>query len=251
MNKLRIIARLDIKNENLIKGIQLEGLRKIGIANNYAIKYYNEGIDEILICDAVASLYNRKSIFKIINSIAKNVFVPICVGGGIRSTKDAKKLLRNGADKIFLNTAAIKNPKIISELSDEYGKSTVVVSIEAKKNFGEWLAFTKNGKEPTGLNVFKWAEKAENLGAGEILITSVDNEGTLKGFDLELIKKITNTVNIPVIISGGMGKIEHLKQILELELGGVAIASALHYQKVDILSIKKYVKKYSKKDVRY
>ena len=250
MNKLRIISRLDIKNENLIKGIQLEGLRKIGNPNNFAIKYYNEGIDEILICDVVASLYNRKSILKIINSIAKNVFVPICVGGGIRSTKDAKALLRNGADKIFLNTAAIKNPQIISELSNEYGKSNVVISIEAKKISGEWLAFTKNGREPTGLNVLKWAKRAENLGAGEILITSVDKEGTQKGFDIELIKQISNTVNVPVIVSGGMGKIEHLKEILKLELSGIAIASVLHYEKLDITNIKNYIKKYSKKDVR-
>jgi cyclase len=250
MNKLRIISRLDIKNEYLIKGIQLEGLRKIGNPNNFATKYYKDGIDEILICDVVASLYNRKTILKIINSIAKNVFVPICVGGGIRSTKDAKDLLRNGADKIFLNTAAIKNPKIISELSEEYGKSTIVISIEAKRISDQWLAFTKNGREPTGLNVIKWAKHAEYLGAGEILITSIDNEGTQKGFDLELIKEITDAINIPVIVSGGMGKLEHLKEILKLKLSGIAIASALHYNKVDIISIKKYIKKLSKYDIR-
>lgn len=247
MNKLRIISRLDIKNENLIKGIHLEGLKKIGDPNIFATKYYNQGIDEILICDVVASLYERNSILKVINSIAKNVFVPICVGGGIRTTNDVKMLLENGADKIFLNTAAIKRPKFINELSKIYGKSTIVVSIEAKKIHDKWFVFIKNGREATGLDVIKWAKKAEKMGAGEILITSIDQEGTQKGFDLSLIKEITKSIRIPLIVSGGMGKLEHLKDLIKLEPSGIAIASVLHYNKVKIKDIKKYINKKLKK----
>ena len=251
MNKLRIISRLDIKNENLIKGIHLEGLRKIGDPNIHATQYYNEGIDEILICDVVASLYERNSILKVIKSIAENVFVPICVGGGVRSINDAKMLLENGADKIFLNTAAIKRPKFINELSNIYGKSTIVVSIEAKKISDKWFAFTKNGREPTGLDVVKWAKKAEKMGAGEILITSIDQEGTQKGFDLDLIKEITKSIRIPLIVSGGMGKLEHLKDLIKFQPSGIAIASLLHYKKLKIKDIKKYISQKLKKKIRY
>ena len=250
MNKLRIISRLDVKNENLIKGIHLEGLRRIGNPNRFAIKYYNQGIDEILISDVVASLYDRDSILKVINYIAQNVFVPICVGGGIRSVNDAKLLLRNGADKIFLNTAAIKNPILITKLSKIYGKSTVVVSIEAKRKFNKWYAFTKNGREYTGLDVIKWAKKAEILGAGEILITSIDQEGTQKGFDTNLLKEIMKVVNIPVVVSGGMGKLEDLKNLVKLKPSGIALASVLHYEKLNIKDIKKYINEKLKIKVR-
>ena len=250
MNKLRIISRLDVKNENLIKGIHLEGLRRIGNPNQFALKYYNQGIDEILISDVVASLYDRDSILKVINYIAQNVFVPICVGGGIRSVNDAKLLLRNGADKIFLNTAAIKNPDLITKLSKIYGKSTVVVSIEAKKKVNKWFAFTKNGREPTGLDAIKWAKKAEILGAGEILITSIDQEGTQKGFDIKLLKEIMREVNIPVEVSGGMGKLEDLKNLVKLKPSGIALASVLHYEKLSIKDIKKYIVKKLKVKVR-
>ena len=241
MNKLRVISRLDVKNENLIKGIHLEGLRKIGNPNSFAKKYYAQGIDEILICDVVASLYERDSIIKVINSITKNVFVPICVGGGIRNLKDAKMLLRNGADKIFLNTAAIENPKLITDLSYIYGKSTVVVSIETKKKLNGWFAYTKNGREPTGLDVIKWAKKAEKMGAGEILITSIDKEGTEKGFDLELVNKLSQVLEIPLIVSGGMGKLEDIEQVIkDGHADAVAMAHVLHYEHQTINSVREY-----------
>jgi len=251
MNKLRIVARLDIKNEHLIKSIHLEGLRKIGNPEDYALQYYNEGIDEILISDVVASLYQRDSIIKFINSISKNIFVPICVGGGIRTIKDAQKLLDNGADKIFINTAAVKNPKFITDLSHTYGKSTVVVSIEAKKISKKWIAFIKNGRESTGLNVLDWGKKVEKMGAGEILLTSIDKEGTQKGFDLELIKEMQKQIKIPLIVSGGMGKLEDLKKLVLLEPSAISIASVLHYKKIKVHEIKRYIKKKLKIDIRY
>jgi cyclase len=203
---LRLIARLDIKGANLIKGVQLEGLRVVGDPQIHAAKYYQDGADEIIYMDTVASLYGRNNLVDVVSRATEHVFVPITVGGGIRSVEDARTLLRAGADKIAINTAAVKEPKLISQLSDVWGSSTVVLSIEAKK-IGEkkWEAYTDNGRERTGLDVAQWAETGAKMGAGEIFVTSVDQEGTKKGFDCELVESITRNVDIPVIASGGFG----------------------------------------------
>jgi len=234
MRKIRLIPRMDIKGDNLIKGIQLEGVRIIGKPNDYAKKYYKQGADELLYMDAVASLYGRNNLKNIVSESVKNVFIPITVGGGIRSVDDAREILRSGADKIAINTAAVKNPKLISDLVNIFGSSTVVVSIEAKyKSENSWEVYIESGREKTGLNVSEWALKVNKLGAGEILLTSVDREGTGKGYDIKLIKSVTEKVNIPVVASGGMGKPEDLiDAIKEGKADAISMADIIHYNKV-------------------
>ena len=234
MRKIRLIPRMDIKGDNLIKGIQLEGVRIIGKPNDYAKKYYKQGADELLYMDAVASLYGRNNLKNIVSESVKNVFIPITVGGGIRSVDDAREILRSGADKIAINTAAVKNPKLISDLVNIFGSSTVVVSIEAKyKSENSWEVYIESGREKTGLNVSEWALEVNKLGAGEILLTSVDREGTGKGYDIKLIKSVTEKVNIPVVASGGMGKPEDLiDAIKEGKADAISMADIIHYNKV-------------------
>ena len=211
---IRIIPRLDIKGPNLVKGIHLEGLRVLGKPSDFAKYYYESGADELLLMDVVASLYERNSLHDIITETAKNNFIPITVGGGIRNVNDIKKILRAGADKVCLNTAAIKNPEFIKQASREFGSSTIVVAIEAIKSNGKYLAYTDNGREYTGLDVYDWAQKIAELGAGELVITSVDKEGTGNDFDTELISKINKLVTIPVIAHGGAGKKEDVVNLI-------------------------------------
>lgn len=227
----RIIARLDIKGPNLVKGIHLEGLRVMGKPEDFA-SYYNEtGADELLYMDVVASLYDRNSLKDIITRTAKEIFIPLTVGGGLRTIEDITEVLRYGADKVSLNTAAIKNPEIIKQASEAFGSSTIVVAIEAiKQNDGKYLCYTDNAREYTGVDAFEWAQRAEELGAGELIVTSVDKEGTGEGFDIELTKKISDSVKIPVIAHGGPGKLEHFKEVIEEgHADAVSVASMLHY----------------------
>ena len=239
---LRLIARLDIKGANLIKGIHLEGLRVVGDPQIHAAKYYQDGADEIVYMDTVASLYGRNNLIDVVSRATEHVFVPITVGGGIRSVEDARTLLRAGADKIAINTAAIKDPKLIRQLSDVWGSSTIVLSIEAKKTGdNKWEAYTDNGRERTGLDVAQWAETGAKLGAGEIFVTSVDQEGTRKGFDCELVAEITKRVEIPVIASGGFGSLDHLSQLVKTSKPtGVAIADSLHYNRYSFEQIRSF-----------
>ena len=241
MENVRVIARLDVKNSDLVKGIQFEGLRKLGKQNEFAIKYYEQGADELLYIDIVASLYERNHLQEVIKEATKNVFIPITVGGGIRKISDVETLLNSGADKVVVNTGGIKRPELISEIAKKYGSQCVVVSIEAKKmGSNKWEAYYDNGREKSGLNAIEWAVEAEKLGAGEILVTSVDRDGTEKGFDIDLIKRISGAVSIPVIAGGGMGKLED--SIEAVKSGGanaVAVASVLHYNKHSIEDIKR------------
>lgn len=231
MKSIRVISRLDIKGPNVVKGIHLEGLRVLGNPSDFAKYYYESGADEIMFMDVVASLYGRNSLHDIISNTAKSIFIPITVGGGLRSINDIREVLRSGADKVCLNTAAISNPKLIKEASRMFGSSTIVVAIEAiKETSGQYLAYTDNGREYTGKDVFEWAQCVAELGAGEIVITSVDREGTGQGFDLELVKKISNLVSIPVIAHGGAGKKEDIMPVVaDGNADAVAIASVLHY----------------------
>ena len=241
MQNIRVIARLDIKGPNLIKGIHLEGLRVLADPHDFAEKYYKEGIDEIVYIDIVASLYGRSKLTEIVKNAAKDVFVPMTVGGGIRSIDDVRDLLRAGADKVAISTAAVENPNLIRDVSRIFGSQCMVLSLEAKKQSDSvWEVYTNSGRERTNINAIDWAKQAEELGAGEILLTSIDAEGTRKGFDLDLIKSITNVVNIPVIASGGMGKSQDL--IDAVNIGGVkavAMADILHYERDSVLGIKK------------
>lgn len=230
MSKTRIIARLDIKGPNLVKGIHLEGLRVLGSPVEYARHYYNEGIDELFYMDVVASLYERNSLSEHVSNAAREIFVPLTVGGGIRTVEDVKNLLRAGADKVCINTGAVKNPEFISEAVRKFGSSTIVASIEAiRQPDGRYLAFIDNGREETGLEVVPWAKKLEDLGVGEIVITSVDKEGTGEGVDSSLISSVARAINIPVIAHGGVGKPQDVVDAVNSGATGVAIASVLHY----------------------
>jgi len=239
MTKIRIIARIDVKNEYVIKGIHLEGLRKVGLQNEMALKYYTEGIDEIIFMDAVASLYNRNNLFHIIEKACKEVFIPIAIGGGIRSIADIEFALKSGADKIAINTQAIKEPDLIKNASRIYGSQCIIGSIEAKRINGGWEAYVDNGREPTGVNAVEWAQKLQELGAGELMITSVDQEGTKRGFDIELINAIMAVTSIPVISSGGAGEAKHTSDLLsKTKCKAFAVASILHYNHSSIQEIK-------------
>lgn len=242
MANTRLIARLDIKGPNLIKGIHLEGLRVLGDPETFATQYYEQGIDELIYMDAVASLYERNNLTDIVKHTAKNIFIPLTVGGGVRSVEDAKNLLRAGADKIAINTAAVRNPELISQMSRRFGSQCMVLSIEAKRNgLGQWEVYTDNGRERTGLSVVEWAVKGAELGAGEILLTSVDQEGTRKGFDLDLIRSVSETVPVPVIASGGMGSAEHLVDAVKIgKADAVAMADVLHYNRLSLDEIRKH-----------
>ena len=241
---MRIIPRIEIKNNNVIKGINLEGLRKIGDPNVLGKKYYLDGADELLFMDVVASLYGRNNIFEIIKEITKNIFIPITVGGGIRKIEDIQLALNSGADKVFINSAAVKNPNFIKEAVSVFGSSTIVVSIETRKNKKNiWEVYIHNGREETGVNLKDWLKTIQSYKCGEILITSIDKEGTKTGFDLELIDFIKKEkITTPLIFCGGCGSLDHIKKIKELlKFEAIAISSILHYNLSNIEKIKKIV----------
>lgn len=241
MNKIRVIARIDVKNEFVIKGIHLEGLRKVGDPNVLAKKYYEDGIDEIIFMDAVAAYYDRNSLSHIIEKACEEVFIPITVGGGLRTIEDINQALKSGADKVAINTKAIQNPAFITEASKIFGSQCIVASIVSKKlGSDKWEAYIDNGREPTGLDVVEWAKKLEELGAGEIMLTSLDMEGTKKGFDIELYQAIQNIVSIPIIASGEMGNTKHGVELLTTtNVDAIATASVIHYEIDTIQNIKK------------
>ncbi|UPJ51966.1 imidazole glycerol phosphate synthase subunit HisF [Bradyrhizobium sp. 200] len=235
MTNVRLIARLDIKGPNLIKGIHLEGLRVIGDPQQFARRYYEQGADELIYIDIVASLYGRNNLADIVRHAAHDVFVPMTVGGGIRSTDDVGDLLRAGADKVAINTAAVKRPELITEVSRRFGSQCMVLSIEAKSyGDGRWEVYTDCGRERSGVDAVEWARRGVELGAGEILLTSIDKEGTRKGFDTALTRAITSAVSVPVIASGGYGEMRHLTEIAAAGADAIAFADALHYNRTTI-----------------
>lgn len=235
----RIIPRLDIKGPNLVKGIHLEGLRVMGDPAEHALRYYQEGADELLYVDIVASLYQRNNLVDVVERTASQIFVPLTVAGGIRSLADIQKLLRAGADKVAINTAAVQRPELITEASRVFGSQCVVVSIEAKRRpEGGWEAYTDNGRERTGLDAVAWSRRAVDLGAGELLLTSVDMEGTRRGFDLELITAIAPGAPVPVIACGGGGSIDHVAASIQAGADAVAVASLLHYRTESVPTLK-------------
>ncbi len=237
---VRIIPRLDIKGPNLVKGVHLEGLRVLGKPEAFARLYYEEGADELFYMDAVASLYGRNSLADMIERTAREIFIPLTVGGGLRSVEDIRTVLRSGADKVAINTAAICRPELIREAAQRFGSSTIVVSIEAiRRPDGTFEAFTHGGREKTGVNAVEWAARAVDLGAGEILVTSVDRDGTRSGFDLELTRKVAESVSVPVIASGGAGSVDHVAEaVREGRADAVGIASLFHYNAVRRLGLR-------------
>jgi cyclase len=228
---IRIIPRLDIKGPNLVKGIHLEGLRVLGKPEDFAHYYYENGADELIYQDAVASLYGRNSLLDIIERTSSRIFIPLTVGGGLRSVDDIRMVLRAGADKVSINTAAVDRPELIREAALAFGSSTVVVSIEAIKTEScQYEAYVDYGRESTGVDAFDWALKAVELGAGELLVTSIDQDGTGKGYDLELIRHIAEAVPIPVIALGGAGTLVHILDVIKLgRADAVSLGSMLHY----------------------
>lgn len=244
MRNVRLIARLDIKGPNLIKGIHLEGLRIIGSPAEHALRYYQQGIDEMLYMDCVASLYGRNHLSDIVRSAAENIFVPMTVGGGIRSIDDAMQILRAGADKVAVNTAAVANPQVITDIARCFGSQCMVLSIEAKQiGIGRWEVYTDNGRERTGLDVIEWVKRGVSMGAGEILLTSVDREGTRKGFDIDLVQAASSEVSVPIIASGGMGSCEDMVAVARN--GGadaVAMADILHYDRAGLADIRAHAR---------
>lgn len=243
MKKVRVIVRLDVKGPNVIKGVHLECLRIVGKPGELAEKYYLQGADELTYMDIVASLYGRQNLLNIAHQASDRIFIPFTVGGGVRTIDDIKDFLKAGADKVAMNTAATKKPELIREAAKMFGSQCIVSSIEAKKvGEGKWEAYTDNGREKTGLDVIEWAKKVEELGAGEILLTSIDMEGTKKGFDLELIKKVSEVISIPLIASGGAGNVDHISDcIIKGKVNAVAMAAVLHYNLLTIKEIKEHL----------
>ncbi len=244
MSSVRLIARLDIKGHNLIKGIHLEGLRVIGSPAEHAARYYQQGVDELLYMDCVATLYGRNHLADIVRSAAENIFVPMTVGGGIRSLDDAMHILRAGADKVAVNTAATANPQLITDIARRFGSQCMVLSIEAKQIAPQrWEVYTDNGRERTGLDVIEWVRLGAAMGAGEILLTSVDREGTRKGFDIDLVRAVTAEVSVPVIASGGMGCADHCVAVVcDGRADAVAMADILHYKRATVGEIRAHAK---------
>lgn len=241
MSKIRFIPRLDIKGDKLIKSIQLEGVKVVGDPREHAVRYYAQGADELLFMDAVASLYGRNHLADIIRYTAGNVFVPLTVGGGLRSVEDVDAVLKSGADKVAINTAAVARPELIREVAHAFGSQCMVLQLDAKRwGEGQWEVYVDGGRERSGLDAVTWATQATALGAGEILVTSVDNEGTRRGFDLALCAAIARAVPIPVIASGGMGSLEHLVGVVRTAgVDAVAMADILHIQHQSLTDIKR------------
>jgi cyclase len=244
MSNTRLIARLDVKGPTLIKGVHLEGLRVLGDPQDYAKRYYAQGADELIYMDIVASLYGRSKLTDIVRRAAEDVFIPMTVGGGIRNIDDVRDLLGAGADKVAINTAAVHRPELIREVSRRFGSQCMVLSIEAKQQGpGHWEVYTDCGRERSGMDVVEWARKGEELGAGEILVTSIDREGTRQGFDLELTRAITSAVGIPVIASGGMGKASDLVDVVtQGKADAVAMADVLHYERTTLGELRQVAK---------
>lgn len=234
-SNVRLVARLDIKGPNLIKGVHLEGLRVIGDPQEHARRYYEQGADELLYIDIVASLYGRSKLTDIVRRTAHDVFVPMTVGGGVRSIEDVRDLLRAGADKVAINTAAVRRPELITEVSRLFGSQCMVLSIEAKQQAsGRWEVYTDCGRERSGLDAVEWAQRGVSLGAGEILLTSIDREGTRRGFDVDLVRAVSSAVSVPTIASGGYGAPEHLRTAVDAGADAVAFADALHYRRTSL-----------------
>jgi cyclase len=227
----RLIARLDIKGENVVKGFQMDGLRVVGSASEMARRYYEENIDEIFMIDVVASLFGREAMAKIIRQVTEECFVPMTVGGGIRSLEDADLLFRAGADKVAVNTAAVEDGTLLRRISGKYGSQATVLQLDSKTNApGEWEVYTEMGRTPTGLGVAGWVERAVELGVGEILVTSVDRDGTRSGLDLGLLNLVASSVEVPVIGSGGVGSISDSVDGFRVRgVSGLAIGSMFHY----------------------
>lgn len=239
----RIIPCLDVKEGRVVKGTQFVNLRDAGDPVENAKEYDEQGADEIAFLDITASYEKRDILIDIVRQTAEQIFIPLTVGGGIRSIEDIRKLLKAGADKVSINTAAVKDPNFVQRASKRFGSQCIVIAIDAKRRGGGWEVYTHGGKVPTGIDAIQWAKRMEELGAGEILLTSMDRDGTKDGYDLELTRTISESVGIPVIASGGVGTLEHLYEGLTLgKADAVLAASIFHYREYTIAQVKSYLK---------
>ena len=240
----RIIPCLDVKDGRVVKGVNFVDLRDAGDPVEIAAAYDKAGADEVVFLDITASSDGRNTVVDMVRRVAEQVFIPFTVGGGIRTVDDFKALLREGADKISVNSAAIDNPRLISDAADKFGSQCVVVAIDAKKRLdGGFNIYKHGGRLDCGIDAVEWAIQCEKLGAGEILLTSMDCDGTKAGFDLELTKAVSDAVNIPVIASGGAGNMEHFKDALTIGGADAALAASLfHYKELEIVDLKKYLR---------
>jgi len=241
MLKNRIIPCLDVKNGRVVKGINFVDLKDAGDPVEQAKIYSDGGADEICFLDITASNENRDTIYDVVKRTSKNCFVPLTVGGGVRSVEDINKLLNCGADKVSINTAAVQNSEVVVESSKKFGSQCIVVAIDAKKNGKNWEIFTHGGRNSTGINAIEFASKMENSGAGELLVTSMDKDGTQSGYDIELMKIISSNVNIPVIASGGVGTLDHLAEGIKSGASAVLAASIFHYGTYSVKEAKQYL----------
>lgn len=243
MNKLRIIPKLEVKNSNLIKGLQYEGLRKVGNPIDHASKYYEQGADQINIIDIVSSLYSRENIYEIIDKITENIFIPICVGGGIKNIDHIVKLLNCGADRVIINSEALRNKKFLNDIADIFGKQFISVSIEAKKIHNEYYCMMDHGRENSNIKVTDWVKYLSQNNIGEIILNSVDNDGMECGYDISLIKLITDDVKCPVVVSGGAGITNHFLEAAKFDcISGLSASSIFHFDKLNIKDLKKELK---------
>ena len=236
----RLIGRLDIKGEWVVKGIQMDGLRRIGNPEEIAQAMSESGADELLLVDVVASLYNRENIYSIIQYVATNLRIPLTVVGGIKSLDNASMIFDSGADKIGINTAGIRDPKIFELVANRYGSQAMVASVEAKRDpkSHSWRVMSENGRTASNLSVFDWCETLMNLGVGEVLVTSIDSEGMQRGPDLDLVQSIASTIDVPFVYSGGVRNSSDCSNLLKLEVDAIALASAIHYKKTTFGEIK-------------
>ncbi|BCT67253.1 imidazole glycerol phosphate synthase subunit HisF [Nitrosospira sp. NRS527] len=238
----RIIPCLDVTNGRVVKGINFVGLRDAGDPVEISRRYGDQGADELTFLDITASSDNRDLILRIIEEVAAQVFIPLTVGGGVRKVEDVRRLLNAGADKVSINTSAVQNPQLVADAANRYGSQCIVVAIDAKRVGDSWEVFTHGGRQATGMDAVEWAQKLQSLGAGEILLTSMDKDGTRNGFDLALTRAVSDAVDVPVIASGGVGNLHHLVEgIVEGHADAVLAASIFHYGDYAILQAKEYM----------
>ncbi|MEN3168029.1 imidazole glycerol phosphate synthase subunit HisF [Gluconobacter sp. OJB] len=244
MLKLRVIPCLDVKDGRVVKGVNFVSLRDAGDPVEQAKLYDAAGADELTFLDITASVENRDTILDVVRRTAEAICLPLTVGGGVRTCEDMRRLLLAGADKCAVNSAAIKNPDLIREASERFGSQCIVVAIDARSNGqGGWEVYAKGGREPTGLDVVEWARKMQDLGAGEILLTSMDRDGTRAGFDLDLLRAVCNAVTVPVVASGGVGELKHFVEGAEVGASGLLAASVFHFGQFRIDEVKNALNK--------
>ena len=245
MHTIRVIPCLDVNNGRVVKGVNFVNLVDAGDPVECALAYDKAGADEVVFLDITASSDGRSTVVDMVREVAKKLFIPFTVGGGIRTVEDFKVLLREGADKVSVNSAAIKRPELIREAAEKFGSQCVVVAIDAKRRepFDGWNIYLNGGRVDTGIDAIEWAKKAESLGAGEILLTSMDCDGTKAGFDIELTRAVSDVVGIPVIASGGAGKLEHFSDaVIEGHADAVLAASLFHFKELEIKEVKQYMR---------